>query len=102
MNRTNENTRKYVEALKTSVQGFEKNEIKNLQLHFLDLNDKIWSEPQQNPNSNLKDMFVDGLHLSEKGNIFLFEQIMQLIRERIPNAYPEKLEIPFPHWSKMV
>jgi lysophospholipase L1-like esterase len=69
--RTNENTQKYAEACKSVGAAFD--------LPVLDL----WTLMQQ-PSDWETALLSDGLHLTPEGNEFLFNNLLQLINESIP------------------
>ncbi|KAL0486082.1 GDSL esterase/lipase [Acrasis kona] len=45
-----------------------------------------------------EDMFIDGLHLSNKGYSVLFESLKNVIENQLPHLSFEKLPAPFPHY----
>lgn len=46
--------------------------------------------------------FRDGLHLSAEGNQKVFNNIVTIIERDFPELNPEKNEMVWPHWSKVV
>ncbi|GJD12088.1 Isoamyl acetate-hydrolyzing esterase 1 [Galdieria sulphuraria] len=60
----------------------------------------LWTSIQQQ--IQWQTFFTDGLHFSEKGNEYVFEQLKTVISDNFPNLTAERMTAVFPHWSKSI
>jgi len=58
----------------------------------------VWTPMQQDIASYL----IDGLHLSAKGNILVFELLMQYIDKHAPELSPERMPLIYPYWRDLL
>lgn len=86
--RTNENTKKYAHVVLDLAEEYK--------LVSLDL----WT--QMSNSTNWEELFTDGLHLSSKGNEFVFKALVKTIKHHFKELSPYDMPYEFYHWSKAV
>ena len=50
-------------------------------------------------NQVLGELLVDGLHFTYRGYDLMFDNLTQVIQERLPDQVPERLPVVFPDWK---
>lgn len=50
-------------------------------------------------NEMLADLLSDGLHFTNNGYDLMFDELVKVIREKLPDEVPEKLPMIFPDWK---
>jgi len=80
------NTSKYAQAAREVASRCD--------CYLLDL----FAEMTKSPTWN-NDYFFDGLHLNDKGNTLLYEQLMKTIAVKVSALIPDKIPFPVPYWG---
>lgn len=102
--RTAANTRRYADACREVGQEINR-PVVDLWHAFMRKagwrnGDPLAGSKDVERNEVLESLFLDGLHLSPAGYRVMYEEVMKVIKDKIPDQYPENLPPIYPPWQQ--